>query len=745
MENERRRRKMKLRILGITMVLMTAMMAASITTVKSPGTFEKFGPRVNDIIFRVAGSLSNEATDFEAGNIDFMDWAVPADKIDAWLANPAMVLEDYSEAGWYEYDLNLQMWPIGHGSMRPELGALGGAAPTTDMNWNFPASWDEGQYWIDYSQQRDLDAKMFRKAIASLTDRNSLSSAYPGSITPMETFIFPALGAGWENPAAPKYAYSIATAKSYFDQGGFKDYDGDGRREYCKHVAERNAWVPGQPAPIDTEEIPDIQLWRRTDDPIRNTAGELLRDALAACFIFVDDHAGTYSTCTPHAWKTYDYHIYTGGWGWATTPDMYYECWNSEKDIYPNTDGDNYNRYHREEYDTISYDFKTAPSQTAATALCYDCQAMLHDDVACIPLYTMAGYVAHRTNYGVHTGEEAYAGLQWQGFVNEVGFGYYGGAFGFSSLNAHPAGYERGGTIRHGLIDIPAKIDPLDSESFYEAQIISKIYESLITRDPLNATRYIPWLCSSFEEGTWVNPQGDTCSKVTVTLKSNILFHDNVPLTPEDVVFSYGYKKEAMAVSESTVLKEFHSCVVDGNTIEIRYNSTSFLALSWVAGTTIIPKHIWQDYPPTKPGDPTVPGSWSFDPESANKLIGTGPFRTDKDGIVGKLDISSGRDYIHLSANPTYHRKLVRPDFATPPAGPGQPVQPTADGKVDASDFGMTIGKFGDVYTTSWPDSTWDPITDVNKDLTIDLDDIMETGARYGMTGCQLGYPPEYV
>jgi hypothetical protein len=349
----------------------------------------------------------------------------------------------------------------------------------------------------------------------------------------------------------------------------------------------------------------------------------------------------------------------------------------------------------------------------------------------------MAGYVAHRKNYGVHTGEEAYAGREWQGFVNEQGFGYYGGAFGFSSLNAHPAGYERGGTIRHGLIDIPAKIDPLDSESFYEAQIISKIYEPLIVRNPVDVANYIPWLISSFQEGTWQNEEGDTCSKVTVTLRPNILFHDNHPLTPEDVEFSYQYKKNATAVSESTVLKEYHSMVINGNTIEIRYNSTSFLALSWVAGTAIIPKHIWSAYPPTKPGDPTVPGSWSFDPEAADKLIGTGAFRCYKDNVVGRLDISAGRDYIHLSTNPTYHRELIRPDFVN------SDIQPVPDGKVDIDDFGMVIGKYGDARP--WADPTWGPITDVNQDFYVDLDDIMETGARYGMTGCQSGYPPGYA
>jgi hypothetical protein len=159
--------------------------------------------------------------------------------------------------------------------------------------------------------------------------------------------------------------------------------------------------------------------------------------------------------------------------------------------------------------------------------------------------------------------------------------------------------------------------------------------------------------------------------------------------------------------------------------------------LSWVAGTAIIPEHIWEAYPPTLPGDPAIPGSWSFSPEAENKLIGTGPFRAYKDNIVGKLDISAGRDLIHLSANPTYHRELIRPDFVN------SDIQPVPDGVVDIDDFGMIIGKYGDAKP--WSDPTWGPITDVNKDGLVDVDDIMETGARFGLTGCQSGYPPGYV
>jgi ABC-type transport system substrate-binding protein len=736
--DERRKRRMKIKFLAISLVL--AMLATSMNarTVSAQGTFEKYGPRVEDLIFNVGGDVAKEAAMLENGLIDYMDWAVPSGKIASWGSDPNIVMGDYSEAGWYEYDLNLQMWPIGHGIMD---GGAGGPAPTAAMDWTFPTSWDAGSYWIDYSDQRDVDARWFRKGLAYLTNRGAIAGEFEGTITPMETFIFPTIG-GWENPSAPKYPFAIASAKTCFDNGGFMDYDSDGEREYSKHVTEREAWKTGGPVPPDVEEIPDIQLWSRTDDPPRAYAGAILRQYLQDyCSVAVDYNEGSYSYCTPHAWDDYDYHIYTGGWGWASTPDMYDVLFSAERDIYPQTDGDNYNRYHRQEYDVLASNFKSATDLDTAGYWLDQCQVMIHDDVACIPLYTMSGSVAHRTYYGDFVGEQQYKGKTWLGFANEQGYGYYGFNFGFSSINAHPADFEVGGTLRHGLVAKPDKLDPIDSESFYEAQILSKIYEPLIVRHPFDVSTYLPWLCSSFTQGLWDN-NGRTCSKLTVNLLPNVLFHDNHLVTPEDVQFSYDYAKEAMSVSEMAVLQEYDHCeYAEGSyTIDICFNTTSFLVQSWVAGVSIIPKHIWEAYPPTLPGDPTQPGSWAFAPDEEDALIGTGPYRAFKDGVVGRIDKVEG-EYYHLEANPTYFRELVQPDFATLVGGV---ITPGHSGRVDIDDFSMVILKYGHLkpWTT---DPVWGPIADVNKDYIVDLDDIMETGARFGQTGYINGYPSYYT
>ncbi len=730
---------MKQRVIAMSLILvfLATLMNFPSVSASETETYQKYGPRVKDIIFNVAGDVNKEAQMLENGLIDVMDWAAPASKITQWKANPNLVWGNYSEAGWYEYDLNLQMWPIGHGSMKNPGTVEGGAAPTSAMDWTFPPSWDEGSYWIDYTDQRDVDARWFRKAIAHLTNRGAISTQFAGSVTPMETFIFPTLGT-WENPSAPKYAFGLVEAKACLDSGGFMDYDGDTWREYCKHVAEREAWKAGTgPVPPDVEEIPDIQLWCRSDDPPRQYAGNILFQYMEACGIDVDYYEGSYSYCTPHAWKNYDYHIYTGGWGWGSQPDMYDVLFSSSRDTYPSTDADNYNRYHRQEYDDLAEAFKSSLDLATAKTNLYACQDMIHDDVACIPLYTMSGIVAHRTNYGTFPGESQFAGKPWLGFACETGYGYYGANLGFSSINVHPQDFERGGTLRHGLVAKPDKLDPVDSESFYEGIILAKIYEPLIVRDPFNTTRYIPWMCSSFQDDTWDN-NGRTCSKLTVYLLPNILFHDNHLLTPEDVEFTYWYKQKAKSVAEYSNLKEYDHCEISGNRIDICFNTTSFLVQSWVSGVTIIPKHIFEPYPPTLPGDTTEPGSWAFAPDEEDKLIGTGPFRCFKDGVVGRIDKVEG-EYYHLSANPTYYRELVRPDFAKLV---GDDLVPEPSGNVDIDDWLVVIVKYGNVKP--WSDPIWGPIADVDQNYIVDLDDIMETGARVGQFGYVDGYPSYY-
>ena len=749
---------MKLKALIALTLLMTMVLTSFNITplwagdpVPSSGIVEKFGPRVSDLIFKVYGSLSLEASALSNGEIDTMDWVAPGSVATAWLARSDIVMGEYSEFGWYELSLNVQMWPLGHGSMRPEQGAEGGAHPPPEANWGavgwFPSSWDEGHRYIDYTCRRCLDSREFRRAIAHLIDRNSYRSQSGGVATAMETFIFPAIQ-DWENPAAPKYDYNRTAAREHLDAGGFMDYDGDGWREYCEHVTEREAWKaagrnPASPPP-DVEEIPELQIWGRVDDPTREHVARLLYDDLAFVSVKSDLYIDTRDNCVQHAWYSYDYSIYTDGWEWGREPDMYASVWQSNRDVYPGPAGDNTYRYHSQEYDYWAKKLETAPNRAAAEEALDQCQIMLHDDVGDIPLYCNSGYIAHRKYYGDFPGEQNYKDREWLGFANEKGFGFYGQFPGFSALNAHPAGFDKGGTFRQGLILDVSKFDPVDAEWFYDWLVLEKIYEPVIVYDPYNVTRFIPWLATSYKEDTWEHPTKGTCSKVTVNLNPNILWHDNQKLTPDDVGFTFGYKKAALSAAERPGVLNYDSYVkLNDTALDIRFDVRSWLAVTWVSTVTIIPKHIWDPIPPTTPGSPT--GSWPYDPEVAMTVIGTGPFRCrgDPDGSgplppkIGCVDRVLGQ-MIHLEANPNYHRRYTWPDVCDSThsinSGTGKV---NVDLWVDLDDF-MEVAKPANMFKEegqngNWPTipgNTWGEACDVNKDGRTSVGDLMAIGVR---------------
>ncbi len=114
----------------LILVMMSALILATFSNVSvvsqsepvpaPSGPFEKYGPRVNRLIFHVSGSVTAEVGDFEAGLIDIMDWAAPAEKWSDWLADPAITMGDYGEFAPIYLALNTMRWPLGHGDQFPE-------------------------------------------------------------------------------------------------------------------------------------------------------------------------------------------------------------------------------------------------------------------------------------------------------------------------------------------------------------------------------------------------------------------------------------------------------------------------------------------------------------------------------------------------------------------------------------------------------------------------------------------------
>jgi hypothetical protein len=214
------------------------------------------------------------------------------------------------------------------------------------------------------------------------------------------------------------------------------------------------------------------------------------------------------------------------------------------------------------------------------------------------------------------------ARCEWLGITNEFNFGVNcWGTF----LNAYPNGSRYGNghmTIRYGFSTMqPLSLNPLYSTSFWEWQVLDKIYDTLMKRDPYTL-QIEPWLAESWTVGTW-DDNGVDHTKVTVTIRSDAKFMDGMPVTLADIVFSL-VEAGPLTISKgfplpSSYLQDAKSfAILDAYTLEILFDVLDPAVLDAIVSVPILPKHIWK--PIIETGDPTT-----FAPDP--NFIGSGPFR----------------------------------------------------------------------------------------------------------------------
>jgi hypothetical protein len=718
------------------------------------GVWEKFGPRIDNLIFKVAGSVSAESLMLADGEIDLMEWAAPGTEWEDWLADSEITMGEYMELSAIYIAPNHARWPCGHGEQKPsgfEWSHFGGEVAYTcnhDLS-DWPQYLEDSAvdtggtgdtYFVDPDCQRCLDARQFRRALAHLVNRDPIIAHMRGTGIAMESLILPPITGAWENETAKMgtlYPFGLANAEAALAAGGFKDYDDDGWFEYSPSHAP--GWDPGEAPPADMEELPSLEVYIRQDDPDRIFAGTFFTQQMELLGIPNTPIITSNVICSQHVWQyPYDYDIYIEYWDWGVPlPDIYYEGFHSSKDTYPASFADNSIRYHDHEFDAFAEEFLTSLTPAAAVDPCKGMQGIAGRDAVVIPLYDYTGYSGpHRTNYGVFPGEATYAGLEWEGFNNEPGLGFYSL---WSMLNAHPEGFERGGTFRHGLVNDITDFNIHRTWWTYDLQILWQIYEGLTVVNPENQTEYIPWLAESVTPGTWDKPGYGPASAFNVTLIPGILWQDATPTNPwtltiEDVGFSFEYNRDHVTINYWAV-KDFEEYVtydtdpgIPGDeTIELRFSILSWLAQDWVSGIPIIPKHIWEGKDP-----------WAWDPSTEDALIGTGPFIFAGDDVVGRVDRVPGQ-FVYMKPNPTYFRRLVRPDFYPD----DEPNPWGADGTIDLDDFMTAVGQFG--LTSAFWHPTWGPRADVNKDGKVLAIDLTEIAVRFGQSGFIDGYPSYYT
>ena len=156
--------------------------------------------------------------------------------------------------------------------------------------------------------------------------------------------------------------------------------------------------------------------------------------------------------------------------------------------------------------------------------------------------------------------------------------------------------------------------------------MVGWVYDSLYIRTP--ELEPIPSLATS------ATPSDDGLTW-TITLREGVNWHDGEPFTSEDVIFSYNFLIEA---GRATNLAEIESLEANGDyglTIHLKSPQPFFLN-EGLAGTFILPEHIWRDQTP-------VSGELS----QFQGMVGTGAYKL--------IEVEPGQFY-RFEANTEYFR-----------------------------------------------------------------------------------------
>ena len=615
------------------------------------------GPRADYLNIKIYASDVAEFAAFEAGDIEIVDWPLDPQHVEMYSAAPynqSIILAKYNELGMYEFDIN-------NNETIPSYPDV--LSPTSNP--------------------------YFRAALQCLVDKDYIvSSILKGYAARLDGPIMPWMGSFYD-PSVHKYSYDVAQAKAYLAKAGFTDRDGDGIINY----------PVGWPGRESGPNLDPLIFYIRSDDVNRRKpAGEDYVNKLTAAGIPVNAREVDRSVCHDDVMVNHDFHLYTGGWSLSRDPDWLYYLYDSEWHWHPGPD-ENYDNVHDAQLDSYLEGIAFAVTIDDAITACHNAQKRMINPpndptfpglAAIIPLWATSGYTAYRRPM-------VYA-------VNEAG---YGTTNGYTMLVAYTQDATYGQTIHWGFKSDVQMLNPLYSNWVWDTYVIGEIFDSILAVNPYNLALDMPWTCSSFTTTTYLGgPYGnETLSRVILTVRDGVRWHDGQPLTAEDVKFSYDYiRNYTDCWLYSSVSDITNVTLIGTNQVQIDFDVLTVWALHWAMGIYLLPKHIYESI--TDPHGFTPGGL-----PAEQVLIGCGPY---------KWDLYSSGEYFTLAANRDYFKAIhpfgdvnldqqcdiydiihVAASFGLKRGEPGYDI--TADVKsdwdlVDIYDLILVAGDFGKVW-----------------------------------------------
>lgn len=581
--------------------------------------YETFGPRCDRLLIKFYAAAEGEwdALKKTPQELDITDWPLTRTYYGQFITPPldakVNVVSEGGEFGIRCLDIN--------NNPNRYLGISGG----NPLYPNPVANLNDADQKNDFNPTSDLN---MRKAILSCMDRTYYVTNIIGSgfATELWCGLPPVTGLAYYNPTYMQaYPFSPTNAANYLTAGNFK-IGGDGWRY----------WDMNNDGVKTDNETVYLKFVIRSDDTLRNQAGDAIADALEAApvKVHVNRMYMDISGARTQWMAGKDAHLYTAGWSLGVDPDSI-SLWEGDAGLANPEDG--YYWHPGTCYDTgyandpqfniAAWHVERANSDAEAIAQMDICNQRMASQALEGPMWVADASQANARKYvGGTTGETSYVGQYWNGTVMVTGYGS-DSYFGFMSM--HPEGFDRpeNGTIRYGFKTTDIRLfNPIYAEWVWDNNVLDEMYTGMIATNPYDVHDRLPWMCKKYEVGTYNNPIYGTCTKVTFYLREDMTFSDGTPVTMKDVYFSLVEIKDILKSRGlpnpwwySAVKNILSFSILDPWTFEVLINVKSIWAFGLSgAGNRIMPEHIWRTIVTT--GDPT-----SIAPDK--NLVASGPWR----------------------------------------------------------------------------------------------------------------------
>ncbi len=217
-----------------------------------------------------------------------------------------------------------------------------------------------------------------------------------------------------------------------------------------------------------------------------------------------------------------------------------------------------------------------------------------------------------------------------------------------------PASKDQSGkTLVLGVPSVLNTLNPLLADSKNEWRVLQLLCSPLFDLDPVTLQE-VPILAKSWDLSGWTDSDGTEFMKVTFHLRAGVFWQDGAPFAAQDVKYTIDLLRKSQDANFEDIISRIDDVIApDKETVEIYLKDKGYRCLYELAWLTFLPEHIWKNVTDTvncKPWLETNPLK-----ENLTGLVGQGPFRLEKSGIVdGNL-----QNGLTLVWDPAYDQSVV--------------------------------------------------------------------------------------